>query len=141
MNNVLKIGQKVKYVGKVATVVGFGEQFGGKYPSVVLEHKGTFADFGPNWLQVDTTTVIEYGLEVIDTSHGSFFDRGSADSYYGRPYNPHCNKIVDGTYVKFLATTHDEYALYKAGWDHNNSSGDVKDYGDSLCDESDDSDE
>jgi hypothetical protein len=33
---------------------------------------------------------------IIDKSHGSAWDRGSADAYYGRPASPH--KWPDGTY-------------------------------------------
>mgnify|MGYP003348973913 CR=1 FL=1 len=31
----------------------------------------------------------EEDYEMYDKQHGSFFDRGSADSYYGRPRDPH----------------------------------------------------
>lgn len=34
----------------------------------------------PNWHDV---------IRVMDRSHGSPSDRGSADAYYGRPYSPH----------------------------------------------------
>lgn len=54
-----------------------------------------------------------------DDSHGSPFDRGSADSYYGRPYNPH--KYPNGTYneprVEWL--TADELEAYNAGFQAN----------------------
>ena len=62
--NTLQIGTKVKYQNQVATVIGTAEPFG-KYPVVVLEFKAIFADFGPNYQQIDRRSVIEYGLEVV----------------------------------------------------------------------------
>lgn len=62
--NALQIGQKVKYEGKIATVVEHGKPFA-NYPVVVLEYKAIFADFGPTYKQIDRRSVIEYGLEVV----------------------------------------------------------------------------
>ena len=64
MKNKLKIGQKVKYQGQEAVVVGFGKPFG-DYPVVVLEFKAIFANFGKNYKQVEQRSVIEHGLEII----------------------------------------------------------------------------
>lgn len=61
--NTLQIGQKVKYLNKIATVVGYGKAFG-EYPVVVLESPAIFAKFGKEWPQTDRRSVIEYGLEV-----------------------------------------------------------------------------
>ena len=63
--NALKIGQQVKYDGKIATVIGHAKPFAG-YPAVTLEYKSIFADFGPNWAQIDQRGVIEEGLEVLN---------------------------------------------------------------------------
>ena len=62
--NTLQIGQKVKYQNQIATVVDTAPPFG-EYPVVVLEFKAIFADFGPNYAQIDRRSVIEYGLEVV----------------------------------------------------------------------------
>lgn len=62
--NTLKIGDKVKYEGKVATVVDMAPAFG-KYPAVRLEFKAIFADFGPQYPKTQQRDVIEYGLEVV----------------------------------------------------------------------------
>lgn len=62
--NALQIGQKVKYEGRVATVIGFAKAFAG-YPAVTLEFKAIFADFGKNYAQIDQRGVIEEGLEVV----------------------------------------------------------------------------
>ena len=64
-----------------------------------------------------------------DTRHGGAFDRGAADSYYGRPYSPHY--YVGATYtsekVEFL--TAKELEDYNAGYEWNEKFGDRKDWG------------
>ena len=61
--------------------------------------------------------------------HGSLYDRGSADSYYGRPRNPHW--YPQGTYngdaVQTLTPA--EIAAYNEGYDWNEQHGDKKDWG------------
>ena len=47
------------------------------------------------------------------------YDRGGADRYYGRPFNPHY--VVDGVTVTDL--TPEQIAEYRAGW---NDEADVK---------------
>jgi hypothetical protein len=58
--------------------------------------------------------------------HGSLYDRGSADSYYGRERYPHW--YPNGTYNGdcILAVTKDEIAEYMAGYDYNEEFGDKK---------------
>ena len=67
---------------------------------------------------------------VIDTQHGSPYDRGSADSYYGRQRQPHF--YPNGTYneprISGKDMTPDEVVAYHAGYDDNEESGDKKDY-------------
>jgi len=58
-----------------------------------------------------------------DKSHGSPYDRGSADRYYGRGWNPH--KQLPGKEV-ILLNDLDEIAAYDAGW---NEEDDRKDWG------------
>lgn len=66
-----------------------------------------------------------------DDRHGGPYDRGSADSYYGRPFNPHC--FVGATYstdeVKLEDMTAEEIAAYTAGYRDNEEAGDKKDWG------------
>ena len=54
-----------------------------------------------------------------DTRHGGPYDRGSADRYYGRAFQPHY--FVGGTYssnkVKKEDMTDEDIAAYTAGWD------------------------
>lgn len=61
--------------------------------------------------------------------HGSPYDRGTADSYYGRGRNPHY--YPEGTYNGQEVTdlTPEELEAYNAGYDDNESSGDKKDWG------------
>ena len=65
MDNVFKVGDKVNYNGKPATVIEIGKPFA-EYPTVVLEFKAIFADFGADWKQIDQRTVIEHGLTLIN---------------------------------------------------------------------------
>ena len=66
-----------------------------------------------------------------DARHGGPYDRGSADSYYRRPYNPHYFK--GGTYtserVEEADMTPEEIAGYAAGFRENEERGDYKDFG------------
>jgi len=65
----------------------------------------------------------------FDRKHGSLYDRGSADSYYGRPRDPHW--YPGGTYngSKVQAVTEAERAEYEAGFRDNEESGSFKDWG------------
>lgn len=73
----------------------------------------------------------EYGTwsgVKYDTTHGSPYDRGSADSYYGRPSDPHY--YIGGSVVgiKQVALTEDELEAYRAGYAWQEMSGDKKEY-------------
>jgi hypothetical protein len=65
-----------------------------------------------------------------DTRHGGPYDRGSADSYYGRPFRPHY--FVGATYqsqeVEMLDMTAAEIDAYTAGFDDNERDGNFKEY-------------
>ena len=58
--------------------------------------------------------------------HGGLYDRGSADSYYRRPKNPHW--YPEGTGIEPIVTdlTEEEVKEYMLGYDENN---DFKDWG------------
>lgn len=66
-----------------------------------------------------------------DQKHGSPFDRGSADSYYGRGRDPHY--WPEGTYkgekVSKEQMTPQEVQAYLAGYQWNEQFGDKKDWG------------
>ena len=63
--------------------------------------------------------------------HGSPYDRGSADSYYGRPYAPHY--WPNGTYKGYPVTCEDmtkaQIEEYEKGFLDNEAAGDFKDWG------------
>ena len=67
---------------------------------------------------------------LYDQRHGGPFDRGSADSYYGRPFDPHYYRGDTHTSDKVLAEamSTEELESYTAGYEHNEKFGDKKDY-------------
>lgn len=66
---------------------------------------------------------------IDDRSHGSFWDRGSADSYYGRPRDPHRGGVGGDSGPRIVAVAPEEIAAYLAGYEHNEKNGDKKDWG------------
>jgi hypothetical protein len=68
---------------------------------------------------------------VFETRHGSPYDRGMADSYYKRGFNPHY--FVGDSYnsprIEWAQMTPDEVVAYHAGYDDNEDAGDYKDWG------------
>lgn len=74
---------------------------------------------------------VEYRGEVFDTRHGGPFDRGSADSYYGREAVPHYyeGKTSFTPRVESQDMTLAEVRAYFAGYDYNEEFGHKKDYG------------
>ena len=58
--------------------------------------------------------------------HGGLFDRGSADSYYGRPREPHYWPEGTGHGEKVVRLTEAEIQEYLAGYDYNEQYGDKK---------------
>jgi len=73
-----------------------------------------------------TTTSAYY-----DERHGGPFDRGSADSHYGRAFNPHY--FVGDTYnsprIDLAQMTAAEITAYTAGYRYNEELGEHKDWG------------
>jgi hypothetical protein len=72
---------------------------------------------------------VEFDGEVYNARHGGAFDRGSADSYYGRPFNPHY--FLGGTYnsKEIKLDPEDPMCLeYQAGYEYNEQFGDKKDW-------------
>jgi hypothetical protein len=71
---------------------------------------------------------IEFMGEVFDKSHGSPFDRGSADSYYGRPQEPHW--YPEGTGIGKRVGPEDmtiaQMRAYYRGYQYNEEFGDKK---------------
>jgi len=60
--------------------------------------------------------------------HGSLYDRGSADSYYGRARDPHYGGVGGDSGPRVEAYDESSVAEYMAGYDYNEQFGDKKDY-------------
>ena len=75
-------------------------------------------------------TTIYYRGKQYDRRHGGPFDRGSADSWYSRGYNPHY--YIDGTYqsrkIVFAERTSKEIDAYAAGYNYNEEYGGKKEW-------------
>lgn len=84
-----------------------------------------------------TLVILEVNMNYFDmkkqydTRHGGCFDRGSADSYYGRNFDPHYYVGGTGTSdrVELAFMTAKEIADYTAGYNWNEQYGDKKDWG------------
>ena len=61
--------------------------------------------------------------------HGSLNDRGRADSYYGRPRDPHWYPKGSYNGDKVTELSAEESAEYHAGYAYNEQHGDKKDWG------------
>ena len=79
----------------------------------------------------DTENFSENRAEKYDDRHGGPYDRGRADSYYRRPFDPHY--FLGNTYstpmVPKEKMTSEEVAAYTAGYNDNEAAGDFKDWG------------
>jgi hypothetical protein len=68
------------------------------------------------------------GVEY-DDRHGGPFDRGSADSYYGRRFRPHYFEGSTGKGPEIIPERGSkEWDEYTAGFDYNESIGNYKGY-------------
>lgn len=65
---------------------------------------------------------------MYDTRHGGPYDRGSADSYYGRGYNPHyfVGDSYNSTRLELVDMSAAEITAYTAGYNDNEESGERK---------------
>ena len=68
--------------------------------------------------------------QKYDQRHGGPWDRGSADSYYGRGYRPHYYVGSTGTSetVEKEQMTPEEIEAYRAGYDANENAGNFKEW-------------
>ena len=74
-------------------------------------------------------TEAQEATEQYDKSHGSYFDRGSADSYYHRGRDPHRGGVGGDSGPRIQATKPADIQAYHAGYDFNEQFGDKKDWG------------
>lgn len=63
------------------------------------------------------------GWQFVRGTHGSLYDRGSADSYYGRPMNPHYGGVGGGSGERVSVTDPQSVAEYRAGYQDNEDLG------------------
>jgi hypothetical protein len=69
------------------------------------------------------------GWQFIRKNHGSLFDRGSADSYYGRPRDPHYGGVGGDSGPRVdQGLSINEIQEYYAGYEHNEQFGDKKEW-------------
>lgn len=72
----------------------------------------------------------EYRGKVYDTRHGGPFDRGSADSYYGRGINPHYYEEASymSDRIERPQMTIGQIEEYLAGYEWNEELGSKKEW-------------
>ena len=70
-------------------------------------------------------------LTKHDKRHGGPYDRGGADSYYGRGHKPHyfVGNTHQGTQIPEDKMTDDEIRDDTAGYNDNEAAGEFKDWG------------
>lgn len=74
----------------------------------------------------DEVTYYEIHGKSYAQKHGNPFDRGSADSYYGRNRNPHKGGVGGDSGPRIEQLTDAEIEAYHAGYDYNEQHGDKK---------------
>jgi len=66
--------------------------------------------------------------QQFDKRHGGSWDRGSADSYYRRPYKPHKYASDTGASERIESLSASDLAAYDAGYENNEALGYYKDW-------------
>ena len=79
-------------------------------------------------LQEDQFCKIEFNGKEYDSRHGGPFDRGSADSWYSRPRDPHffLGDSYNSREVGVRHMTQEQVEEYLAGYDYNERFGGKK---------------
>jgi len=97
---------------------------------LVIENFGSLENFARAYNKMidSDREEIQEQTEEYDKQHGSFFDRGSADSWYGRPRDPHRGGVGGFSGPRVEAKTSDEFEAYHAGYDWNEQFGGKKEY-------------
>ena len=65
-------------------------------------------------------------LDIVRGNHGSLFDRGSADSYYGRYPEPHYGGVGGNSGPRVAVSDQASVDEYMQGYDYNEKYGDKK---------------
>lgn len=82
----------------------------------------------PELTEQESTLRALKGWQWIRKNHGSLFDRGSADSYYGRSPDPHYGGVGGDSGERVSDLTDEERSEYLAGYAHNEMFGHKKDW-------------
>ena len=69
------------------------------------------------------------GWQFDRKQHGCLYDRGSADSYYGRRRDPHYGGVGGDSGPRVDVNDPESVAEYYAGYDWNERYGDKKNWG------------
>lgn len=69
------------------------------------------------------------GFPFVRNEHGSLYDRGSADSYYGRVPSPHYGGVGGESGERVQVRDKASVDEYMAGYNYNEQYGDKKNYG------------
>jgi len=69
------------------------------------------------------------GRQWVRTAHGSLFDRGSADSYYGRARRPHYGGVGGDSGPRVEVSDCASVTEYNQGYNDNTAAGCFKDWG------------
>ena len=76
----------------------------------------------------DTVSFYEVHGKTYEQKHGNPFDRGSADSYYGRRRYPHKGGVGGNSGPRIEQLDDNELEAYHAGYDWNEQFGDKKEW-------------
>ena len=68
------------------------------------------------------------GWQFMRGKHGCLYDRGSADSYYGRSRDPHYGGVGGDSGPRVDQLTDEEVAEYHRGYTYNELNGGKKDW-------------
>lgn len=68
------------------------------------------------------------GWQFVRGTHGCLYDRGSADSYYGRARDPHYGGVGGDSGARVSVNDNESVAEYMAGYNDNEASGSKKDW-------------
>lgn len=79
---------------------------------------------------IDMSAYADFEIKEEWSRHGGAFDRGGADSYYMRPFEPHYYKgsSYSTDRVEMTDMTVEEIVAYTIGYNRNEASGNFKDY-------------
>tara|TARA_Y100000389_G_scaffold186535_1_gene207002 strand:+ start:2197 stop:2451 length:255 start_codon:yes stop_codon:yes gene_type:complete len=81
-------------------------------------------------LPIDVEAKLSTKLPLYDETHGGPYDRGGADSYYGRSFDPHYwpEGTQKGTRIEMKDMTPEQITAYTKGYNDNEDAGMFKEW-------------